>query len=277
MRNLRIFIIKNYFFFLFLIFQLVSLSLLVSGNDYQRTSFLNSSNELVGYIMAKKSEITDYIHLKESNQQLMNENAFLHGLLKETKYEISKGQIEINDTNLKQQYTYLPARVINSTVSMQDNYFTLERGSSDKVRENMGVTDGFSIVGVVIAVSEHYSTVMSVLNKNFSLSVKLKKTNDFGLLKWEGRSNKTATIFDVPADANVEIGDTVVTSGASARFPMNILVGVVSEVTLSNDAQHHLITLKLATNFNSVHQVYVIDNAFAKEQIELENQIITPQ
>lgn len=276
MRNLRLFIIKNYFFFLFLIFEIMALSLLVSSNDYQRTTFMNSSSESIGFLMDMKTEFTEYVNLKSANQQLVEENARLHNLLKSSQYDTAKDTLVIRDTAFIPQYTFRAAKVINNTQSMQDNFLTINRGRLDGVSPDMGVTNGSSIVGFVKDVSDHYATVVSVLNKNFVLSVKLRKTNDHGLIKWDGLDPKQVTLTGITVDAPVHTGDTVVTRGSSARFPENILVGFVKEVQQKPGSMHHTIFVELATNFNSVYHVYVIENHLQNEQQELEKQTLFP-
>lgn len=271
MKNLRIFILKNYFFFLFLTFELISVSLLVSSNDFHKTTFINSSGTFIGGLMEKKAELTEYLHLKEINDDLLDENAKLKMLLKDSKYRLKKGRVVFTDSNSVVQYIYLPANVINNTVSQQNNFLTINRGSLDGVEKDMGVTNRKSIVGFVKDVSPHYATVVSVLNRNFVLSVKLINTNEHGLIRWDGKAVNEVELTGITVDAKVENGDTIVTRGSSARFPENILVGTVTDVTQKPGSMHHHITVKLATDFNSIYNVYVIDNKFRAEQKVLES------
>lgn len=270
MKNLRIFILKNYFFFLFLTFELISVSLLVSTNDFHSTTFINSTGNIVGGLMEKKAELMEYMHLKEINDDLLEENARLKMLLKDSKYKLKKGRVVFTDSNSVAQYIYLPANVINNTVSQQNNFITINRGSLDGVEKDMGVSNRKSIVGFIKDVSPHYSTVVSVLNRNFVLSVKLQKSNDHGLIQWDGKAIDEVALTGITVDADVENGDTIVTRGSSARFPENILVGFVTDVEQKPGSMHHYITVKLATDFNSLYNVYVIDNKYKAEQKALE-------
>lgn len=270
MRNLRIFILKNYFFFLFLTFELISVSLLVSTNDFHNSTFINSSGTFIGGLMEKKAELTEYLHLKEINDDLLDENSKLKMLLKDSKYRLKKGRVVFTDSNSVIQYIYLPANVINNTVSQQNNFITINRGSLDGIEKDMGVTNRKSIVGFVKDVSPHYATVVSVLNRNFVLSVKLKNTNEHGLIRWDGKAVNEVELTGITVDAKVETSDTIVTRGSSARFPENILVGFVTDVEQKPGSMHHHITVKLATDFNSLYNVYVIDNKFGEEQKALE-------
>jgi rod shape-determining protein MreC len=274
MRNLRLFIIKNYFFFLFLVFELMAISMYVSYNDHQRSAFMNSSSAFVGYIMETKAEWTEYWHLKDANEQLMTENATLLGYMPESYFEKNKGTMHFKDSNQLLQYTYMPAKVINVSTNTMDNFATLNRGSEDGIAPGMGVINGVSVVGFVKDVSAHYSTVVLVLNKKFTLSVMLRNSKEHGLIQWEGNNAREVLLTGVPMDATVNPGDTVVTRGASARFPENILVGRVKEVQQKPGSMHHHIIVELSTNFNALYHVYVVDNHFKQEQLELEQKLI---
>lgn len=272
MRNLRLFIIRYYFFFLFLSLQLLALIIYISSNELPWARFTNSSKTWVAWWMDVKTDWTEYFYLPEINDQLSEEIAELKNQSKESFYKKHKGKIAIRDTAYQLQYYHLPARVISYTTNKQNNFFTINRGSLDGVQPEMGVVSKNAVVGFVKDVSEHYATVISVLNRNFKLRVRLKKTKDYGLISWDGNSSDIVILNDIPVDVAVEKGDTVTTRGASSRFPDNIIVGTVEEVDNSS-GNMLVIKVKLACNFGSVYYVNVIDNKFRKEQEELEKKL----
>lgn len=272
MRNLRLFIIRYYFFILFLTLQLLALIIYISSNQYPWARFTNSSKNWVAWWMDMKNDWTEYFYLPEINDQLSKEIADLKNESKLSFYKKHKGKIPIKDTSLQLQYYHLPAQVISYTTTKQNNFFTLNRGSLDGVSPEMGVVSGNAVVGFVKDVSEHYATVISVLNRNFKLRVSLKKSKDYGLVSWDGENTDEVILNDIPVDVTVKIGDTVTTRGASSRFPDNIIVGTVSEVDNSS-GNKLIIKVKLACNFSAVYYVNVIDNKFREEQEALEKKL----
>jgi rod shape-determining protein MreC len=270
MRNLRNFILKNYFFILFLLLQIASITLLVNSNNYHKRSFLNSSSTLVGYLLEKKAEVMEYIHLKDANRQLAEENARLTAKLKTSKFIIHKGQIVLKDSLYDQQFEFFPAKVISGTVNKRNNYFTLDRGSLDGVEKDMGVLTGSSILGFVKDVSPHYSTVITVLNDHFTQGVRMPINNEHGLIKWDGKDSRYVELTGIPLDATVRGGDSVVTSGASGRFPEGIYVGSIYSVSRREGSPHHHIMLKLKANLNATYDVLLVKNKFKKELDTLE-------
>ena len=80
----------------------------------------------------------------------------------------------------------------------------------------MAVTGPQGIVGVVVAVSDNYSKVMSLLNRNSKVSSMLKKDNVTGSVEWDGNDPSYLTLKGIPRSAKVVKGDTVLTSNYSA-------------------------------------------------------------
>ena len=99
----------------------------------------------------------------------------------------------------------------------------------------MGVVDGNGVVGIVYLTSPHYSIVIPVLNSKSSISCKIKNSDYFGFLKWDGGSSEYAIVKDMPRHSLFSIGDTVVSSGHSAVFPAGIPVGTVEDMEDSHD------------------------------------------
>lgn len=167
-------------------------------------------------------------------------------------------------------YEIFKARVINNSLNQVDNYITLDKGSKDGIRPEMGVVDGNGVVGIVYDTSPHYSVVISILNSKSSISCKIVGSEYFGYLKWEHGDSQYAYLKDLPRHAEFNLGDTVVTSGYSTVFPEGIVVGTVDDMSDSNDGLSYLLKVKLATNFGKVSDVRVIAKTGQEEQKEIE-------
>jgi rod shape-determining protein MreC len=273
MRNLRLFIIRNYFFILFLLLQVISLSLLVNTNQHHHQAFMHSAGSVSGFILEQKNSVQQFFHLSEANRDLRQENARLKSLLAMSQYDTAKGVFLRRDSSLINQFEYLPATVIAGTVNKRNNYFTLNRGSAEGVQKNMGVISQNTIVGFVKDVSLHYCTVITVLNDKFTQSVRMPGNGEHGLVKWEGTSTQLVHLSGIPLDAPVKGGDTVVTRGTSGRFPEGQLVGTVYSVSRKQGSGHHYIQVKLSQPLNKVYHVYIVKNKFSREMNHLEAQL----
>jgi rod shape-determining protein MreC len=271
MKNLRLFIIRNYFFILFLFLQVISITMLVSSSRFHKKAILNSSNVVIGYILEKKTEITEYFSLKQTNNQLLEEIARLRALIKSSHYKVQNGVVQLGDSLYKKQFDFLPAHVISGTVNQRNNYFTIDRGKLNGVEEGMGVIANGAMVGFVSAVSDHYSTIMTVLNEHFIQSVRMPSNNEHGRVMWDGRDPSNIELQDIPLDATVRGGDSVLTRGTSGRFPNDIFVGTVYSVAVKQGSPHHYIKLKLGIDLNAVYAVLLVRNKFKQEIVNMEN------
>ena len=162
------------------------------------------------------------------------------------------------------------AHVVKNTLNRADNYITLDQGSLDGIRPDMGVVDANGVVGIVYKTSPHYALVISLLSSKSSLSCKIVGSEYFGYLRWEGGDSRYAYLKDLPRHAELNKGDTVVTSGYSAMFPEGIMVGVVDDLTDSHDGLSYLVKVRLATDFGKVKNVRVLSRGGYYEQQGLE-------
>ena len=273
MRNLVRLAVKYHAVLLFLVLQMLAFSLLFSNNYYHHTSFLNSSNAAVGSLMEVKSSVTDHFDLLDENERLAAENARLRDSLEMSWIMRIRGNsVLVDDTIYHQQYYYHYAHVINRTINKQHNYFTLDKGSLDSIEVDMGVIGPNGIVGFVQNVSANYSTVVLAIHRTFETSVQLKGTDQAGILKWKGAHAQNATFSDIPQHAVVTVGDTVVTTASSGKYPENLPIGVVLDVQQEEGGDYQFATVRLFTDFSSIQNVYVIDNIFRKEQKQLEEE-----
>jgi len=123
----------------------------------------------------------------------------------------------------------------------------------------MGVVCGTGVVGIVYRTGRHYSIVLPVLNSRSSISCRLKNTEYFGYMKWDGGNPLRAFINDIPHHAKIKKGEWVETSGFSSVFPPGIFVGKVKRVLNSDDGLAYKLEIGLSTDFARLRNVAVID------------------
>ena len=271
MRNIFLFIWKNHFFFLFALLEIVSLTLIVQHNDYQRSSFINRTNDFFASINQKVNGIYDYFNLKEINKQLAQENAILRAREINSFNLTDKKSFTINDTIYRQEFTYVEAKVVNSSINRRKNFLTLNKGSKQGIKKDMGVISPLGVVGIVADVSPNYATVMSVLNIDTKISGKLKKSGQIGSVVWGGTNYRKGKLNDMPTHVVLLKGDTVVTSGFSAIFPEGIDIGYVLDYSLKDGEMFYDVDMAFAVDYNNLSYVYVVNNILKSEQKLLEN------
>ncbi|GAA4339880.1 rod shape-determining protein MreC [Mucilaginibacter gynuensis] len=272
MRNLLIFITKYSAFFLFLIFEVISLVIFINYNGFQKASFINTSNEVVGNLYNRVNDFYDYLSLKQINDNLAQENAKLRSQLRASYYIDSVSKHSVNDTVYKQQYSYIDARVINNSTNKRLNYLTLNKGAKEGIAKGMGVICATGVVGVVVKTSDHFATVRSLLHKDSRISAMLASSREGGTFTWNDDLNPFMGILsEVSNNAQPHLGDWVVTSQYSL-FPMGIHLGRVSNLHAKAGGFFLNMEVRMAVDFSKLEYVYVVDNKLAQEQIGLEAQ-----
>lgn len=272
MYNLIIFIKKRANFFLFIFLELICFALIFRNNSFQHSAFVNSSNTFSGNVLSLVADIREYLYLKEVNEQLAAENARLHSLSSESlnKTMAENNITTINDTLLKQQYKYINAKIINNSVNKRNNYITLNKGSKHGIKPEAAVISSNGIVGITKDVSENFTSVLSVLNKDAKISAKIKKFNDFGSLSWNGDDYRFGTLTDIPTHLPLKIGDTIVTNSFSNIFPDNVLIGTIYFIEKDEGGNFFNLKIKFNINFKNLTHVYVVTNLLKDERKILE-------
>lgn len=273
MRNLINFIIDHYHWALFLLLEVIGLTLFFSRDGYQRTSLISSTNSVVGWIYEGKSKVTTFFNLAQANEELTSANVYLNLRVKQLQDELEKLQDaetpRKDSLNPLAGYKVIPAKVVNNSVHLKDNLLTIDKGTADGVDKDMGVVSGNGVVGIVYMAGIHYSIVIPVLNSHSNISCMIERRRYFGYLHWTGGASNMAYVDDVPRHAHFKLYERMVTSGYSTVFPEGIPVGKIIHVYNSPDGVSYRIQVHLYTDFSTLRDVMVIDNEKVGEQLEL--------
>jgi len=271
------FFVRNHVFFIFLLFEFLCFYLLGTQNSYHRASAMSSSNLISGSLYKATNGISDYVGLKDVNENLATENARLREYLTNKELSsINKRDTLVDsvfvaiDSVLAKGYVFTSAKVINNTTHSLYNYITLDKGSKDGFVKDMGLVSSNGVVGIVKTVSKNYSSAMSLLNKNIKLTAKIRHKKFTGSFSWNGESAEYAQLDEIPNHANIAINDTITTSGYSAIFPEDFMIGTIENFELKEGSNFYNIKVKLATDFYTLRYVDGVENLNRKEQIELE-------
>jgi rod shape-determining protein MreC len=269
MKNLIRFFIRFHFAIFFIIIEFISLSLVFQYNHYQKAKGVSLVQNISGYYHSKVFSITEYLNLRETNQQLAKENVRLNNILQQAYRADDIFFYKQDDTLNKQRYYLTSAKVINNSINKMHNFITLNKGSEQGLTQDMAVISSDGVVGVIYDVSRYYATVISLLNTNLKISAKLKKNDYFGSLVWEGKDYRHAILNEIPYHVAIERGDTIVTSSYSAIFPEGILIGTIEDFKIKGGNFYEII-VSLSTDFKHLTYVSAVSNLKKEEQKELE-------
>lgn len=269
-RNRLISVLKKYDYVVVFVLLVALSALLMSRTSYYQGSKLVAwSNSVAGGWYQGVHSVGGYFDLKGENDRLAAENARLRAQMESSYISYTDSVFTVNDTTYNQRYSYTEARVIKNSWSQQNNYIMINKGRSHGIKVDQAVISPEGIVGVVMSVSKNFATIMPVLHSDSRNSVKVKRTGISGSLVWDGKDYRYALVVDVPATHQFEDNDTIVTSGLANDFPEGVPVGNVVEAEPLSGSGFYRVKIRLATDFNKLDHVYVINNRFREEQEEL--------
>lgn len=272
MRQLIEFFVRHGAWFTFLLLAGISRVMLFRGNPYQQAVYMTSAGAVSSGVYGVANSVTSYFHLRSINDDLQErlsalemENLSLRRRLQRAD-EMAYADTVTPDSALT-PYRFIIARVINNSIAHRNNFITINRGSDDGIKPEMGVVDQNGVVGVVNVTGRHTARVISLLNSYLPISCKVKGSDAFGSLVWDGKSPRTAMLEELPRHVAISMGDTIITSGHSLVFPEGIPVGIVIGQSRDTDDNFFSLKVELLTDFATLSTVRVIEN-FLKDEIE---------
>lgn len=265
MQRIINFILRNRNAFLYSFLALISLVMTVRSHSYHQSKFFNSSKWLTGSIYGTGADISSYFGLREENRRLLEENMELRRLL----FNSDTESVQPLDSTMM-DFGVLSAKLVKNSFSSPRNYLTINKGKKDGVKQDMGVITTKGILGIVENVSNNYATVQSVLNLKSNINAKIKNTEYFGSLIWEGDDYTIAQLVDIPRLVPLVVGDTIVTGGMSSIFPENIPIGTIKKYDLNASRSFYNIDVELFNDMANIKNVYLIENKNREQIKELE-------
>ncbi|OIQ38117.1 MAG: rod shape-determining protein MreC [Bacteroidetes bacterium MedPE-SWsnd-G1] len=270
MQQIFKFIEKYRYFLLFLLLEIVALFFTINHHSYHKSKFINSANFVTGGMYKRISSINEFFSLKKENSRLVEENIRLKNLLELTPYKIDSIFNESVDTSLYyQKFKFTSAKITNNSFKSRNNFLTINKGTVNGITPEMAVVNSHGIIGITHNVSKHNATVISILNNYSQINVKLKNNDHFGSLTWNGKDYKTVQLLDLPRQAQLKVGDTIITGGKSAIFPEGILVGTIKDFKINNNT-FEPIDIVLFNDMSSIKNINIITNLEKQEIKELE-------
>jgi rod shape-determining protein MreC len=261
MNNLLQFVIRYSAFLLFLLLEVVALLLVVRYNENQSSIFAHSSSRLAGKLYKVADDVIQYNHLQQTADSLASQNAEL----KERIFNLERSLQRLIpadkplDSCLLEPFNIIDAQVISNSINQRNNHFTIDRGSKDGIRTGMGVISPHGIAGIVDQVGQRYATAISVLHSAARISAAIKRNEYFGSLVWKEIDPGHMILEAIPRQADILVGDTIVTSGFSFIYPKGIFIGTVDRFWTEGGSNYYTVEVRLHEDIARLDRVYVVE------------------
>ena len=157
-------------------------------------------------------------------------------------------------------FQFLAATVTGRESGNYSKILTLDVGSGAGVTVGMPIITADGIVGQVTEVGYNWSKVTTIVEANSSVGAYVEKTKDAGICSgsFALSADGMVEMLYLPADAEVEVGDRVLSTGYGSIYPRGLVVGYVAEVSLNDYSRSLGVKVKTAVNLSEVTNVMVI-------------------
>ena len=248
---------------IYLILLTISLLYLNSNSNFHQSQIEKYGLYFSQRIYNLSYSIKKYFNLKKVNSDLFEENR----KLKELELRSRSVSMYPKDYYPLKRYPFeiKKGNVIKNSFLNQRNFIIVDKGKADGIKPEMAVISDRGIIGIVKAVSENYSSIISILNQNLKINIRLKKSNAVGTLSWKGINPLEFQIEDVVRNTSIQIGDTIITGGMSSYFPFGIPIGKITDFEDNSKAGYYTINAKLFEDPSLIYHVYIIENEDLEE------------
>ena len=183
----------------------------------------------------------------------------------------------LNYKNAVKQFDTAVAKIISYDSSNLTNSITINLGAKDGMQKNMPVITPQGLVGTIVAVYEHSAKVQLILDPRSAVGAIIQRPESrvIGIMQGSVGVQTLAKMLNIPRDADVVVGDNVLTSGYGGLYPKGIVIGEVVEVTNEAGGLLKYATVKTAVDFYRIEEVLVIVNSRETAPVPL-NAVIPP-
>lgn len=233
---------------------LLSVSLLVQHDN----TFIKD-----GVILIEKTLMYPFTSLNKEKEQTQTESYTIQKNINsslEKEIEELKKQLELNKTLT--EYDVVNATVLSRNKSYWFNTMTIDKGKKAGIKKNMAVITKDGLIGKISKVSNYSSEIKLITSNdtNFKVSVSIKTNDEDNYAILNGYDKKTGLIklSGIDKTTNININDSVLTSGLGEMFPSGIYVGQVKKIENDKYNLSKIVYIQTGQDFNNIHYVTVL-------------------
>lgn len=194
-----------------------------------------------------------------------NENHILRDKLNQAIEENNQlRELKLSNTRLRNLLKFkktitrqvIAAEVIGKDPSTWFKTVIIDKGKADGLNKGFPVVMPRGIAGQVIEVSNHYSKVMLIIDRNSAVDALVQRSRARGVIK--GESTDKCRLDYVLRKHDVQKGDTVISSGSDGVYPKGLRIGQVSDIVKSNSDIFQEVTITPFVDFEKLEEVLVV-------------------
>jgi rod shape-determining protein MreC len=174
--------------------------------------------------------------------------------------------------NKYKQYSTTASEVIGKEPGNWYEIFTIDKGNKKNIEADMVVLAQKGLVGRIIETNDNYSKVMSIIDDRSSVPAKNLRTDDVGVVKGDYTLMKDGLckMEYIDADAEIIVGDEIVTSHLSQIYPVGITIGYIKEIKMDKNGLTKYAIIEPVIDFKHIENVLIINKKanYLSEDVE---------
>lgn len=260
------FLRRSYVTLLFVILEIAAVNLYMHSTPYTRARMLSKVYAAAGWASAARTEVVSYFSLAGENRRLTERLALLEAETAALR-EIAGDEVAAPENF---PYTFIPARVVSTSVNKVSNRIIVNKGLNDGVLpESAVVTPSGSVAGYILECSDNYSVAVSILSTEFRTIGKIEGSDYLGNIEWRGGNTHEVILSNLSKYSEPEAGRRVLTGG-SYYFAPEMLIGTVENFDFDEVQTTYTVTVKLDVDMSSLCNVLIVRNQDLDEVKALE-------
>ncbi len=207
--------------------------------------------------------LEDIWHLREENERLKKELERLiveNIQLRELEVENKALRELLNFTQENPAFDYATARVVARVIGFDPSGFTryviINVGQKNGVLPGMAVVTERGLVGRVVSAYSSTSKVLLITDPSSSIGAYIEGGQATGMV--EGTPEGSLVMRYIPIDANISVGEVVLTSGLGGTLPKGLVIGQVIEIEKKDYALFQEVRIKPSVDFDRLELVLVL-------------------
>jgi rod shape-determining protein MreC len=248
---------------------IISLSLISMGDVSKIGGYRAFVVGTIGWLEEAFAWVPNPDALKTENRAVRELNLYLSSELMKSRQALTENKKLREMLDFKQgiDYNLISAEVIGkSTIELRE-YITINKGKKDGITRGMSVRTDAGLAGIVVVVEDNYTLVETLNNRQVKISAKIDRTGIDGILVWGGA--KDFNMLNIPRSFDVKVGDELITSNYSRKYPPGLPIGKIVKVEEDKSSLFHKIYVEPFVSFNTLEQVFVIQYLSDPERLKL--------
>jgi rod shape-determining protein MreC len=205
-----------------------------------------------------KAYVLELQHVGEENRRLRStvaEFALQLSALSEAKRENERLR-EFLGFDPPENFRVVPVKIVSLTQNIYPVAALINKGRKDSVSIDQPVINRFGLVGKVTEIMPDFATVALLTDPSNAVSGRLAESRQIGIVRF---SPKEGMYLDnLPADADAEPGDLVITSGLGGIYPAGLSVAIVDSALARKGEILKKAWLKPMVDFFEIDELYVL-------------------